>query len=81
VAVTWDSGISLTEWARIAISAYHRYSASRIVAETNAGGEMVENTLRQIDPNVVFKEVRASRGKVRRAEPVVSDVLTLLFRV
>ena len=60
------------EWARIAIAAYHRHSASRIVAETNAGGEMVENTLRQIDPNVSFREVKASRGKVRRAEPVAA---------
>jgi phage terminase large subunit-like protein len=63
---------SPTEWARIAITAYHRYSASRIVAETNAGGEMVENTLRQVDANVAFREVKASRGKVRRAEPVAA---------
>ena len=60
------------EWSRVAITAYHRYSASRIVAETNAGGEMVENVLRQIDPNVSFREVKASRGKVRRAEPVAA---------
>jgi phage terminase large subunit-like protein len=31
---------------------------------------MVENTLRMVDPNVSFSAVRASRGKVTRAEPV-----------
>ena len=42
----------------------------RIVAETNNGGDMVENTLRTIDPLVPYRSVWASRGKVTRAEPV-----------
>ena len=33
---------------------------------------MVEATLRVIDPNVPFAAVRASRGKVARAEPVAA---------
>jgi phage terminase large subunit-like protein len=40
------------DWARTAIEAYRRHSADRIVAEINQGGDMVENTLRTIDPNV-----------------------------
>lgn len=55
------------EWARHAISAYHRHRADRIIAEKNNGGEMVENTIRMIDPNVSYKAVHASRGKVTRA--------------
>ncbi len=31
---------------------------------------MVENTLRMIDPNVPYRPVWASRGKVTRAEPI-----------
>jgi phage terminase large subunit-like protein len=58
------------EWAKIAISAYRTHKADRIVAEVNNGGEMVENTLRMVDPNIPFTAVRASRGKVTRAEPV-----------
>jgi phage terminase large subunit-like protein len=58
------------EWAKIAIAAYRAYRADRIVAETNNGGEMVAATLRMVDPNVPFKAVHASRGKVTRAEPV-----------
>jgi predicted phage terminase large subunit-like protein len=58
------------EWARIAVAAYRRHRADRIIAETNNGGEMVEATVRMVDPNVSFKAVHASRGKFTRAEPV-----------
>jgi phage terminase large subunit-like protein len=60
------------EWARVAVAAYREYHADRIVAEVNNGGEMVEATLRVIDPNVSYSAVRASRGKVVRAEPVAA---------
>jgi len=60
------------EWARTAVSVYHAHGADRIVAEVNNGGEMVEATLRMIDPNAAFTAVRASRGKVARAEPVAA---------
>jgi predicted phage terminase large subunit-like protein len=58
------------EWAKIAIAVYRAHHADRIVAETNNGGDMVAATLRMVDPNVPFKAVHASRGKVTRAEPV-----------
>ena len=61
-----------TEWAKIAIATYRAHCADRIVAEVNNGGEMVEATLRMVDPNVPFAAVRASRGKVTRAEPVAA---------
>jgi phage terminase large subunit-like protein len=57
-----------TEWARLAITAYATHRADRIVAEVNNGGDMVGATLRMVDPNVAFTAVRASRGKVVRAE-------------
>jgi len=61
-----------TEWAKTAIAAYRAHHADRVVAEVNHGGEMVEATLRVIDPNVSFAALRASRGKVTRAEPVAA---------
>ena len=33
---------------------------------------MVEAIIRQIDPNIPFKAVRATRGKAVRAEPVLA---------
>jgi phage terminase large subunit-like protein len=61
-----------TDWARRAIAAYREHRADRVVAEVNQGGEMVEATLRMIDPEVSFAAVRASRGKIARAEPVAA---------
>jgi phage terminase large subunit-like protein len=58
------------EWSRIAIGAYRRWQADRIVAETNQGGAMVEATLRAVDRSVPYKGVHASRGKMVRAEPI-----------
>src|SRR4051794_19741097 len=43
-----------TQWAKAAIAAYKEHKADRIVAEVNNGGEMVEATLRVLDPNVSY---------------------------
>lgn len=59
-------------WARAAVDCYHDWKADRIVAEKNAGGEMVELTIRTVDPTVPVKLVTASRGKRTRAEPVAA---------
>ena len=61
-----------TEWARAAISLFGSHKADRIVAERNNGGDMVEATIRMVDPNVPVTTVWASRGKVVRAEPVAA---------
>jgi hypothetical protein len=58
------------QWARQAIAVYDMLSADAIVAETNYGGEMVINTIRAIRPEVKVIEVRATRGKHVRAEPI-----------
>ena len=57
------------EWARAAVKAYYEHKADALVAEINAGGEMVETVVRGIDPNINFRPVRAMRGKAKRAEP------------
>lgn len=58
------------EWGRAAVRAYYTHKADVLVAEINAGGEMVEAVIRGIDPTVNFRPVRAMRGKAKRAEPV-----------
>jgi phage terminase large subunit-like protein len=57
-------------WAKAAIQAYYDHDANYIVAERNNGGDMVKNTIHGIDPTVPVKEVWATRGKARRAEPI-----------
>jgi phage terminase large subunit-like protein len=59
-------------WGRRAVEAYHEFKADRIIAERNFGGAMVAHVIRTVDPNVSYREVVASRGKVARAEPVAA---------
>jgi phage terminase large subunit-like protein len=67
-----DHYASSEGWARAAVQAYHTWKADSIVAETNNGGDMVGLTVRTIDPTVRYRAVTATRGKARRAEPVVA---------
>ncbi len=62
--------VSPSQWAQVAVDAYHRWKADRIVAETNQGGDMVEATIRTIDRSVPYLGIHASRNKQARAEPV-----------
>lgn len=55
-----------------AVQCFRDWHADRIVCETNNGGDYIENLLRTVDPNVPYKSVRATRGKIRRAEPISS---------
>jgi len=59
-------------WAKKAIGLYRKYEADAIVAETNQGGDMVESNIRTYDRNISYKEVKATRGKQIRAEPIAS---------
>jgi len=59
-------------WAKAAVSAYHKHQADGIVAESNQGGEMVQETINTVDPTVPVTLVHASRGKATRAEPVAA---------
>lgn len=59
-------------WAKAAITAYHKYKADRVIAEVNNGGDMIEYTLRTIENSLPITQVRASRNKQTRAEPVAA---------
>jgi PBSX family phage terminase large subunit len=60
------------EWAKVAINAYHKYNADKVIAEVNNGGDLVEANLRTHDRNVSYKAIRATKGKYTRAEPVAA---------
>ena len=65
------SGIySPDKWARLSVNAYYDYQADLVVAETNNGGDLVERVIRSVDPNIPYRSVRATRGKMTRAEPI-----------
>ena len=62
--LTWN------EWGQRAVSAYREFKADPIVAEVNNGRNLVEDVIRVIDRYVPYKAVRATRGKVVRAEAI-----------
>jgi len=66
------SAASPMQWARAAIAARDEFEADRLVAEVNQGGDLVEEIIRSVDPLVPYRGVRATRGKVLRAEPVAA---------
>lgn len=59
-------------WATAAWAAFDKYEADKIIAEKNYGGEMVLSTLRNSRPQGPVDLVTSRRGKVLRAEPIVS---------
>lgn len=74
---------SPAQWGKVAVQAYDRYHADRIVAETNQGGQMVEHVIMSAardmfvskereSRNVAYRGVRASKGKHTRAEPIAA---------
>ncbi|MEJ6398032.1 DNA-packaging protein [Yoonia sp. 208BN28-4] len=65
-------GATPSEWAAVAVEAFERHSADKIVAEVNQGGGLVESVIRQISDLIPFKALHASKGKARRAEPVAA---------
>jgi len=60
------------QWGRLAVKTFYEWEADRIVAETNNGGDLVERLLRSVDPNIPYRSVRATRGKMLRAEPIAA---------
>jgi phage terminase large subunit-like protein len=72
--VVEDASISgsPTEWAEAAIMRANKYAAKGIVVEINQGGDMVAHVIRTLAPNMNVIEVRATKGKHVRAEPVAA---------
>ena len=80
-----DGTISGTpaEWGARAVALFDQWRADRIIVEANQGGDMVEHVVRTAaksladhgkrpNPHIAVKQVRASRGKLTRAEPVAA---------
>ncbi len=57
-------------WAQRVVNLYHQFEANRVVVETNQGGDLVIDVLKNIDKSIKVVKVHASKGKFARAEPV-----------
>lgn len=58
------------EWGKATVGVYKQFKADRIIAEVNQGGDLVEMNIHNVDRTVPVKKVRATRGKLIRAEPI-----------
>lgn len=59
-------------WASAVVRLYKKRRGDRVIAEINNGGDLVEANIRNVDANISFRAVHASRGKYIRAEPVAA---------
>ena len=59
-------------WGREVVAAFNRHRANAIVVEVNQGGDLVRHLLGTLQGRLPIREVRASRAKVARAEPVAA---------
>jgi len=72
----WSTHGSPAHWARRAYELWAATDADSLVVETNRGGQMIAHTIRSViregeaRPRIV--EVKASRGKATRAEPIAA---------
>lgn len=60
------------QWATRAVAQFDKWDADAVVIEVNQGGDMCKAVLQTIRKNLPIIEVRATRGKHVRAEPIAS---------
>lgn len=58
------------DWATRAMQAYAQHNCDAIIIETNQGGDMAEDTLRNAGFTGRIVRVHAKKGKYARAEPI-----------
>lgn len=70
VDADYSGKFSPNGWATKAKTAYEQHKADAIVIETNQGGDMAEDTLKNAGFKGRIVRVHASKGKFARAEPI-----------
>lgn len=61
------------EWAKAVVDAHDAWGCAAVVVEINYGGDMVRSAIHSIRSDIRVIEVRASKSKKVRAEPVVNQ--------
>lgn len=72
-AVLSDDSVPGLSWGQKAVEVFRREGADKIIAEVNQGGDLVKMNIRNYDRLIAdrhYEDVRATRGKEIRAEPV-----------
>lgn len=59
-------------WVGVIADSYSDYEADIVIGEVNNGGDLIESLLRTKNKYINYKSVHATRGKVKRAEPIAA---------
>ena len=59
-------------WGEKVAHLYELWGASRVIMESNVGGDLVKEVMNNINPNIPLLTVHTTLSKVVRAEPVVA---------
>lgn len=70
VLADYTCSLSPSGWGRRVAEAYDTHSADAVVVETNFGGDMARHVINTANKSIPVKDVKASRGKVVRAQPI-----------
>ena len=60
------------QWATRVVALFDKWEADAVVIEVNQGGDMCKHTLKTVRKTLPVVEVRATRGKHVRAEPIAA---------
>lgn len=60
------------QWARAVVATYKKHQCDRVFPEVNNGGDLVVSNIRNVDEYIAVLPVRATRGKMIRAEPIAA---------
>jgi len=59
-------------WKNVVVAEFTNYECDNIIAEINNGGDLIKMAIRTVKGYIPVKEIRATKGKLIRAEPISS---------
>lgn len=72
----FSGNMSVSEFVATVSRVYDEYIATAVVVETNAGGDFIRQVLLTENPKLHIVEVKATRDKVYRAQPIANKIAT-----
>lgn len=58
------------DWAKVVADTARKWGIRNVVVETNQGGDLLRNIIQSNDNGLIVHNVTATKGKVKRVEPV-----------
>lgn len=58
------------DWAKVVADTARKWGIRNVVVETNQGGDLLRNIIQSTDNGLIVHNVTATKGKVKRVEPV-----------